>query len=225
LVNAGEHKKAVQKLWVVEANARTDLAEATALLELATRLSQLTTGSARNHAQLLVGNAESHINRLTAPRPTLRRSRVSCVALGGFGWDITVGRPYELDFDERAVTIHEPTTGETTTTVGYTELLAVEIGGPGARTSGGGFAGGGFGVENAAQGVLAASVLNAITSRTEVTTIFSLHTVDGEAFFMHDELTPQDLRIRLSEVFVRMRQAKRLSPDRGSTDHGPASDP
>jgi hypothetical protein len=44
LVNAGEHKKAVQKLWVVEANARTELAEADTLLELATRLCELDDG-------------------------------------------------------------------------------------------------------------------------------------------------------------------------------------
>jgi hypothetical protein len=36
----------------------------------------------------------------------------------------------------------------------------------------------------------------------QVVTTFSLHTRDAEAFFLHDELTPQDLRIRLSEVFV-----------------------
>jgi hypothetical protein len=35
----------------------------------------------------------------------------------------------------------------------------------------------------------------------------TINTRDAEAFFLHDELTPQDLRIRPSEVFVRMRQA------------------
>jgi hypothetical protein len=37
----------------------------------------------------------------------------------------------------------------------------------------------------------------------------TINTRDAEAFVLHDERTPQDLRIRLSEVFVRMRQATR----------------
>src|SRR5688572_19715559 len=68
-------------------------------------------------------------------------------------------------------------------------------------SSGGGFVGGGFGLEGAAQGMLAAGVLNAMTTRTKLITLFSLHAINGEAFFAHDSLTPHELRIHLCEVF------------------------
>jgi hypothetical protein len=217
LFEAGEYKKAVQALWKVEAKARTNLAEAEGLLSLADQLREVASGRAQSHAELLVGHAQSHINLITA-QPVRRLRGIPCVALGGFGWDLMDGRPYELDFNESVVTIQEPATGVTAVSVGYDELLAFEIGGPGAHSTGGGFMGGGFGVEGAAEGILAATVLNALSTRTKVVTTFSLHAVDGEAFFLHDVLTPHDLRIRLSEIFVRMRQASPKLDEPSSTN-------
>ena len=73
-------------------------------------------------------------------------------------------------------------------------------------------------IEGAAEGILAASVLNAIVSRSKVITTFSVHTLDAEGFVLHSELTPQDRRIRLSEVFVRMRQATHNRTHDASSD-------
>jgi hypothetical protein len=107
LIDAGDHKKALKHLWVVEAQAREDVGSAQSLLELASRLQDATTGGARSESELLVGYAQNHIDRLTR-QPDVRRDRVSCTALGGFGWPLAPGLPYELDFDERGVSIYEP---------------------------------------------------------------------------------------------------------------------
>lgn len=206
LLDTGDYKKAVDQLWVVEAQARSDPAIANGLLEVAARAHELSTGRTRTDAAMLVDYARSHIGRLTDPAPA--SPGVACRVLGGFGWELAAGGAYELDFDPDGVAIYEPPgRGRAVVNVPFGELLAFEIGGPGAFTTGGGFAGGGFGIEGALEGMLAAGVLNALTTRTKVVTTFSLHTRDAEAFFLHEELTPQDLRIRLSEVFVRMRQS------------------
>ena len=217
LIDAGEHKKAAKDLWKLEFLARRDLAEARSLRELAERLRDVSSGGVQRDAIQLGRLAESHMVGLTReqqrgqeladPGPGATRGFVAGTALGGYGWNVRAGGAYYLDFDADGVMIHESPTGETTARVAYKDLLALEIGGPGRVTSGGGFAGGGFGLEGAAEGVLAASVLNAVSTRSKTVTTFSLYTRDAEAFFLHDELTPQDLRIRLSEVFVRMRQA------------------
>jgi hypothetical protein len=208
LLDGGDSKRAVEKLWDIEIRARTNLAEAEALLEVAERARDQTSGRVRRDAVLLVEYAQTYIGRLSRPQALPSARRLSCTALGGFGWDLTPGQPYELDFDEDGVKIYPEQVQAASVTVSYAELVAFAIGGPGAQTTGGGFAGGGFGIEGAAEGILAAGVLNAITSRTRVTTTFSLHPVTAEAFFLHDVYTPYDLRIHLSEVFVRMRQER-----------------
>jgi hypothetical protein len=221
LLHAGQHKKAVEELWTAETAARSDPDAAITLLDLATEAREVTSGSLRNDAEMLVGYAQSHLGRLNAAGSSGETNRVRCRALGGFGWEVRPGEPYELAFDAGGVSLHEATAPNALVTIAYADLLAVDIGGPGAFTTGGGFAGGGFGLEGAAEGILAASVLNALTTRRKVITTLSLHTIDGEAFFVHSELTPEDLRIRLSEVFVRMRQAVR-GPDRRT--QGPNTD-
>lgn len=91
--------------------------------------------------------------------------------------------------------------------ISYSTISALEIGGPGAQRTGGGFYGGGFGLTGAAEGMLVASALNMLTTRTHVTTVICLQTADAELFVRHTKLTPDALRIRLSSVFVRLRAA------------------
>ena len=54
------------------------------------------------------------------------------------------------------------------------ESSYLEVGGPGAVATGGGFIGGGFGAEGAVEGMLIASVLNAATSRTKFRTMIAV---------------------------------------------------
>jgi hypothetical protein len=91
--------------------------------------------------------------------------------------------------------------GNDDTVVAYADIVAFEIGGPGAKRTGGGFFGGGFGAEGAAEGMLIASALNMLTTRTKVDTVICLRTRTAELFLHTSQETPDALRMRLSQVF------------------------
>lgn len=93
--------------------------------------------------------------------------------------------------------------------VPYEQIIALEIGGRGATRSGGGFVGGGFGVEGAAEGMLIASALNMLTTRTKIDTVLCVQSTNGEVFFLITALTPDALRIRLSPAFSAVRNCRR----------------
>jgi hypothetical protein len=106
----------------------------------------------------------------------------------------------ELAFLSAEIRIRD-LTGSPVGAVPYVDVVALEIGGPGAKRTGGGFIGGGFGVEAAAEGMLVASALNMLTSRTRVDTVVCLRTRTAELFLHCTDETPDALRIRLSQVF------------------------
>jgi hypothetical protein len=133
---------------------------------------------------------------------------VHCVALGGHGLGVVAGEAYKLDVGQNGLMLRDPLSGASRVTLPLERVLRVDVEGPGAQTTGGGFMGGGFGIQAAAEGLLAATVLNALTTRTTVETLVYVQTTDGEAFFIHNEFEPLALRIRLSELFVRLRAAR-----------------
>lgn len=90
----------------------------------------------------------------------------------------------------------------------YAQVEAVEIGGPGLVKSGGGFVGGGFGAAGALEGIAAAAVLNALTTRTSITTIVRVQGTDCEMFFLHSRSTPEQLRIEMTAALGAIRAAR-----------------
>lgn len=82
---------------------------------------------------------------------------------------------------------------------------SIEVGGPGAITRGGGFFGGGFGAKGAAEGMLVASVLNSVTTKTEFQTVVGITTSNWQLILLSDRTTPDRLRIELAPVFGRIR--------------------
>jgi hypothetical protein len=101
--------------------------------------------------------------------------------------------------------------------VPYPEISAFEIGGPGARRSGGGFAGGGFGVAGAAEGMLIAAALNMMTTHTKIDTVICLQTSDAELFLHNGNEPPDALRMRLSPIFNILRK-------QASSSHAPPAE-
>lgn len=71
---------------------------------------------------------------------------------------------------------------------------------------GGGFIGGGFGLDGAVSGMLIAGVLNALTTRTSVLTVVALTTTDGEVWFANTSVEPAALRVELAPAFVMVRR-------------------
>lgn len=128
-----------------------------------------------------------------------------CTLLGGCGVPLRLNGASKLRFSSAGMEVVGPT--DEAVPIAWGELTAVNISGPGKVTSGGGFIGGGFGVEGALIGIGVGSLLNALTTRTKVFTFLQIETVDGEAFFHYGGMEPSALRIELSPVFVAMRSA------------------
>lgn len=89
-----------------------------------------------------------------------------------------------------------------------TRSLHFEISGPGVQVQGGGFTGGGFGVEGAVEGIVIASILNKLTSKTFTTTIIAVKDDYSEAFFLCTSNTPEEIRRLFSPLFVSLRRIK-----------------
>lgn len=136
-----------------------------------------------------------------------------CLVLGGGGLLPRTGERWWIGFTNTQLVLTrlgEEADGDVR--VPYAEITALEIGGPEAKQSGGGFIGGGFGLEGAAAGMLIATALNLVTTRTSIMTVICLQTSSAELFLLNATETPDDLRMRLSPVFTQLRQeaGKRL---------------
>jgi hypothetical protein len=58
----------------------------------------------------------------------------------------------------------------------------------------------------AAEGMAIASVLNALTTRTQVISVIAVLSAEYEGFFLCQQHTPEELRHYLAPVFLRARQ-------------------
>lgn len=130
--------------------------------------------------------------------------------LGGYAPEaaIAIGERYDARFLEDRLGIFPCLHWEPLAEVPYHEIEDVEIGGPGLVKSGGGFVGGGFGAVGAVEGMAVAAVLNALTTRTSITTIIRVQAVNCELFLLHTQSTPEQLRIQLSRALGAIRAAR-----------------
>lgn len=118
--------------------------------------------------------------------------------VGGYNTDIPVGRAVVFAPGQTGVYIG---TGETLYSFGTRDLVSVVAGGPGSVTSGGGFIGGGLGLDGAVAGMLAASVLNSLTTHTSVNTLIHISTtaVHNREYLIHTSAaTPEQLKVNMS---------------------------
>jgi hypothetical protein len=126
-----------------------------------------------------------------------------CMVLGGGGLPLDRGWRGEVVFGEDSVCLRGFVVDDVV--IPYGDITAIEIGGRGRQRTGGGFRGGGFGLQGAAEGMLIASALNTLTTRTSVDTVICLRTATAELFLHHTRMTPEQLRIELSAVFTILR--------------------
>jgi hypothetical protein len=144
---------------------------------------------------------------------------VDAIVLGGFGtfgeFEINLGDRVSLRFtaDEMRIRLDEYE-DEPVLPVPFDDVYEIEIGGPGVVTTGGGFIGGGFGLEGAAEGMAIASVLNALTTRTSIQTLVRVDTSHGEVFLMSSTVAPQAMRIALSPAIWRLADRSRARESR-----------
>jgi predicted RNA-binding Zn-ribbon protein involved in translation (DUF1610 family) len=95
----------------------------------------------------------------------------------------------------------------------YSDITSLQIGGRGdvTTTSGGGWSGGGFGAKGIAEGVVIASVLNALTAKTTHSneTIFHLHWRTGRLTLLNTKFLPARWGLLLSPVIRRIEKRHR----------------
>jgi hypothetical protein len=128
---------------------------------------------------------------------------VDCIVLGANGFPFAIGSKINVSFEEGNVhCIHAARTA----TFGIFELAELQIAGPGSVTTGGGFIGGGFGVDGALEGVAIATLLNFITTKTKVHTFLTLITNFGELHLHYSGMEPSALRMALAPVYVKIRR-------------------
>ena len=135
--------------------------------------------------------------------------------LGGSGWEDEVKQVLHLTLDEHNLYLANEQRAEERA-IPLADLSKVDIAGPGTFTSGGGFGGGGFGVEGFVVGAAAASVLNALTTRTKTETLIYLRFKETELVLLNGEEDLEGMRIRLSPLFVRVKNA--AEPVQGGFD-------
>ena len=130
--------------------------------------------------------------------------------LGGYvpATGISAGQRYDVRFLEDRLWVLPWRQAEVLAEVLYSQIEDVEIDGPGLVKTGGGFAGGGFGVQGAAEGMAIAAVLNTLTTRTSITTILRIQGTGCELFLLHTKATPAQLRIDLSRPLAAIRSTQ-----------------
>jgi hypothetical protein len=134
-----------------------------------------------------------------------------CVVLGRYGYEAAPQSVRDLAFAEEDLILVSAL--EIEWRLPYDDLTNLELSGPGKRTEGGGFVGGGFGLEGFAIGAAAAGLLNALTTRTKVETLIGLQWKGGELILLTSAGTPENLRHRLSWVFGRLRDREPAKAD------------
>jgi Short C-terminal domain len=191
---------------------------------VAQRISEIGDGRTKRKAEEYVrwfGELESSysgINPLQAAMERLgvqgddpdRRLVPGCTLVGGYGYDIEVGSAHTLVTYRDGVALIPRLQGDPLT-IDYDAIVTFEIGGPGRVTSHGGFAGGGLGLAGAAEGMIVASALNVLTTRTSVTSIIHIATPEGEIILHNGDAEPDGLRITLSPIAGRI-AGRRSSP-------------
>lgn len=163
-------------------------------------------------------------SEIEAQDPKLRPiARVgTCRVLGGHGLSVPANTTVQVLFTLDAMRLVQR--GKDDVFVPYADIRALEIGGPGARRSGGGFIGGGFGLQGAAEGALIASALNMLTTTTKIDTVICVQTSTAELFLHNGETTPDRLRMRLSQVFNILRGRTNAPQAESGAEPGLAGD-
>lgn len=133
---------------------------------------------------------------------------VKAQVLGGSGWPLEKHNFYLLSVEESFLSL-QPELHGLDLEIPFEALTALEISGPGTESSNAGVIGGGFGLEGAAVGILAATLVNAATSRSTTNTFLRIGTRDAEVFLHTSAIEPSALRMYLSPAVVKM-EALRL---------------
>ena len=200
-------RKALKRLWHVEAGARNNLAEARGLLEISERIATGLSGRQLEEAEQLAAYAAAAIKRLEvdpAATALIWVPRARFLDGTGLGFDPEQNSRWDLIFGRDQVVLRGPQRRD----FDWSELVTIGVEGAGQVKKGTRWRGFGFGLQGALEGALLASALHAMTSTTSIDTVIVLQFTTAEAFLHYDELTPVALRRRLAPAFLRLRETR-----------------
>ena len=219
-VAAGKLKAALDTLRYAEVVARSgDLDEARGIIELLDVISDSGDRRLQGECQELSDAMHDVIELEAGIVKQLRQVAIvfldRCKVIGGAGLPVVPDpeRPWILAFTEDRVVLlpHDRPQPDETFDLGW-DGLSVDVEGAGAFRKGGGFIGGGFGLVGAAAGMLAAGVLNSMTTTTGIDTVVHLQTLTVELYLYYGSAVPVALRRTLAPVFLKLRQATPSEP-------------
>jgi hypothetical protein len=136
--------------------------------------------------------------------------------LGGFGFPLVQQALCDVEFDETQITIAGQGAAELETlTIDLEEVRDISVGGAGRIREGGGFIGGGFGLEGFLIGASVASILNATTTKHRIETILGIRCEEGELVFLCTTVQPSALELALSRQRATVRRSVAPAPPTG----------
>ena len=138
--------------------------------------------------------------------------------VGGYGWSPEPDSRVTVRVGAQSLAVGT-LPAVTPMVVPYDELLSLEFHG-GKTTKGGGFFGGGFGITGALEGMLIASVLNKLTTKTSINSIVRLSGRSGETVLHAPNRMPTDLRTMFAPAVnaVAAREARGTTTPANSAD-------
>lgn len=151
-----------------------------------------------------------------------RRALLGCVVIGGFGHQMPSGTKLNVVFDRDEVRFATVDYGGDNSAIRYQDITALDIEGRGIVRSGSQVMGGGFGFSGAAEGMLAASLLNSLTARSRIETVVNLRTPEWGLILFYDQMPPVNLKRHLSAAFSQIEAAHR-SAQTGSSKQDPVA--
>lgn len=130
--------------------------------------------------------------------------------LGGFGWDNKKGEVFWLSINEKEIFLNK-IDSDFELQININNISEIDINGPGTTVTNAGISGGGFGLEGAATGMAAATVINLLTTNIKTKTYIYLKYNESEVIMLTDGLEPQGARIMFSGAYASLSNNQKIS--------------
>lgn len=125
--------------------------------------------------------------------------------VGGSGYTLSQGQQINFGINKSSIIIIKINDLMDVIDIPFEEVTEIEISGPGTVVTNAGVSGGGFGLDGFIKGAVAAAVINAATTSKTTNTFMRLMTATGEIYIHTSEIEPDSLKIKLSPVFVHLK--------------------
>jgi len=140
---------------------------------------------------------------------------LSAKIIGGSGYTFVKNQPINLGISASSLIILKKETLERIE-INFDGINELEISGPGTVTTSAGVVGGGFGLEGFLKGAVAASIINAATTKSSTNTFIRVLSKTGEIYLHTTEMEPAILKMNFSPAFVSLaNRSKRATANSG----------